>query len=104
MMAVHYAVGVRPASPRRPRDKAKVENGVSDSPQALAMTPHTSQTRFKSPLARLSPMSERDHPARRAPLAPKPRSLRTSRELECDERGAMARQEREPIWLDAEYE
>ena len=28
MMAVHYGVGVLPARPRRPRDKAKVENGV----------------------------------------------------------------------------
>ncbi len=28
MMASHYAVGVLPARPRKPRDKAKVENGV----------------------------------------------------------------------------
>lgn len=28
MMALHYGVGVLPARPRRPRDKAKVENGV----------------------------------------------------------------------------
>lgn len=28
MMATHYGVGVLPARPRRPRDKAKVENGV----------------------------------------------------------------------------
>lgn len=28
MMAAHYSVGVLPARPRRPKDKAKVENGV----------------------------------------------------------------------------
>lgn len=28
MMAAHYGVGILPARPRRPRDKAKVENGV----------------------------------------------------------------------------
>ncbi|MCB8835855.1 hypothetical protein [Aurantimonas sp. VKM B-3413] len=28
MMAAHYGVGVLPARPRKPRDKAKVENGV----------------------------------------------------------------------------
>ena len=28
MMASHYGVGVLPARPRKPRDKAKVENGV----------------------------------------------------------------------------
>ena len=28
IMAAHYGVGVLPARPRRPRDKAKVENGV----------------------------------------------------------------------------
>jgi transposase len=28
MMAAHYGVGVLPARPRRPKDKAKVENGV----------------------------------------------------------------------------
>lgn len=28
MMASHYGVGVLPARPRRPKDKAKVENGV----------------------------------------------------------------------------
>ncbi|MEO9786330.1 MAG: hypothetical protein ABJF67_01825 [Aurantimonas coralicida] len=28
MMAAHYGVGVLPAPPRKPRDKAKVENGV----------------------------------------------------------------------------
>ena len=27
-MAAHYAVGILPARPRRPKDKAKVENGV----------------------------------------------------------------------------
>ncbi len=28
MMALHYGVGVLPARPRRPKDKAKVENGI----------------------------------------------------------------------------
>ncbi|OWZ88778.1 hypothetical protein B9J07_36630, partial [Sinorhizobium sp. LM21] len=28
MMASHYGVGVLPARPRRPKDKAKVENGM----------------------------------------------------------------------------
>ena len=28
MMAAHYGVGVLPARPRKPRDKAKVEAGV----------------------------------------------------------------------------
>ena len=28
MMASHYGVGVLPARPRRPKDKAKVENGI----------------------------------------------------------------------------
>jgi len=35
MMASHYGVGVLPARPRKPRDKAKVENGVRFAQSAI---------------------------------------------------------------------
>jgi transposase len=34
-LAFHYGVGVLPARPRKPRDKAKVETGVTFAPATI---------------------------------------------------------------------
>ena len=46
-MAAHYSVGILPARPRKPRDKAKVEAGVR-LPYCAARTPHESPSRART--------------------------------------------------------